>query len=1090
MSMEKFEKYDICVLYVEDDLNIRELGKEILMRKVARVFVAENGLIGYNMYREHNPDIVVTDIKMPGMSGLELASQIKDINKETEIIVSSAFSETEYLKRAIDLGISVYVVKPFDSKKLFSAIEKCWESIRLRREVKQKEIELLRANSELEEKVAERTKALKLEHEFRNRLFEMDPSFIMIADEEGKIKFINKTITDIFGNGNPESTRTDCFNLKFDSKGNVNGKSITSLIENKKNIESVFVFNEKTYSVLWNFRYINQDNKSSEILCHGTDISYRKEFESLLDKRNRLLRAASLSANYFITISNVETALKQCLELVGIAMECNMALFLEPPNKTNRKSWPHNSLCYWSADSSGDSLAVGCKIETMSLLINDNRMKMLMGGEYLILPCMDLVDLDTNKSAQNHLSGRYLIIPILVDSILSGILIFAANDKFEIWDEGEVSILQTLASTLGNVFRRKITEDELKKLSTAVDQSSSAVIVTDRFGNIEYVNSKFTEITQYKLTEVIGKNPRFLKSGKHPDDIYKNLWDTISSGSEWHGEMYNKKKDDEYYWALVSISPIRNDLNEITHFIAIQEDITKNRMISEELEKSKIAAEAASSAKTIFLANMSHELRTPLNGIMGMTSLLEYTGLNEKQAGYLKMVKSSSEILLRLITDILDLTKIESGKLELKNSLFNTKAKIMESIDALSSTKDRKDLVFRYTIDPDIPQFLIGDYQRLQQIINNILGNALKFTENGSIDISVVKSGQFSNKTELLFTVSDTGIGISKENYAYLFKRFSQVDGSTTRKYGGSGLGLAISKQIVEMMDGKIWFESEEGSGSKFYFTVKLESTNQEEKEKTVNGDPHGIPIAASSKNSSSYILLVEDSQINRFLLTNVLEEHGYRVDSAADGLQAIEKIEKNSYDAVLMDIQMPVMDGFEATAKIRESEQLTKKHLPIIALTAHAFEEDRKRCLDAGMDHYISKPVDYEQLFSVIELVTKKAEKEEKLADVDLTDLLKAINNNQIIYDKLVKYFIDNYPSQLKDLIDSVKNKDYESTVRGSHTLKAAVGNFGAKLAFDLIRKLEIMGNNKNLSDSDEIMAEIIEELKRVESYLINHVI
>lgn len=1087
MAPEKFEKYDLSVLYVEDDINIRELGKEIILRKVEKVLIAENGLTGYQLFLEHRPDIVVTDIKMPGMSGLELASQIKAVNKETEIIVSSAFSETEYLKKAIELGISVYVVKPFDSKKLFAAIEKCYESINLRREVRRKEKQLVQANLELEQKVIERTQALVLEHEFRDKLFEMDPSFIMITDMEGRIKFANKTIQTALCCGEDEQKNINGFKAFFKSKYDVDNKFITDLVDRKKEIESVFVTEEKTLHILWNFRYIYKDNLPFEVLCYGANITFRKEFEMLLDRRNTLLRAVAQSANYFLTIYDTSEALRLCLESIGNASGSNMVAYLASPNRTTRKSWPKDSVIFWANEKLKDQSEILSKIEKMSLQLNNARKERLLKGEHLFL------DTDPNnrglydKVKRDSFKGNVLLIPVIMESFLSGVLCFVSSDCNRQWDEGEISIFEALASTLSNVFRRKVSEDELLKLSAAVNQSSSVVFITDRFGNIEYVNSKFSQVTLYSPEEVIGKNPRFLKSGKQSENFYQNLWDTINSGKEWHNEMYNKKKNDEYYWALASISPIKNSSGKITHFIAIQEDITQRKNISEELERAKIIAESANHAKTTFLANMSHELRTPLNGIIGMTSLLENTDLNDKQREYLKMLKASSEILLRLINDVLDLTKIESGKLELNNSLFDFKAKVLEIINSFSIRINRKKVDLSYTFDHGIPGFVVGDFLRLQQVLNNIIGNAIKFTPEGTVKVSVSGTKISNNKIELLFSVKDTGIGVSREQYDLLFRRFSQVDSSTTRKYGGSGLGLVIAKQLVEMMEGKIWFESEPGKGSIFSFTVIFDLPQE-----SVVSQPaapskyHEIPKKQEEKKSSIHVLLVDDSQINRYLLINVLEQQSYKVDTACDGLEALDKIKKSNYNVVLMDIQMPVMDGFEATIKIRENEKETGKHLPIIALTAHAYEEDEKKCLESGMDGYVSKPIDYGKLFSLIEKFALKTDPVDYKVEID--DLLKAINKNQEIFDKLVKYYTDNYPALLNALIESVKNNDYISTAKNAHTLKAATGNFGAKHAAELISKIEEMGIKKNLDGCNEALYDVTIELKKVEDFLTSY--
>jgi signal transduction histidine kinase len=379
---------------------------------------------------------------------------------------------------------------------------------------------------------------------------------------------------------------------------------------------------------------------------------------------------------------------------------------------------------------------------------------------------------------------------------------------------------------------------------------------------------------------------------------------------------------------------------------------------TEELIKAKIAAEAAAEAKAIFLANMSHELRTPMNGIIGMVDILKKTKLTPAQREYLNIIESSGESLLTIINDILDLSKIESGHMELENIPFSLTEELHSVMNIMQIIADKKKLPLRLRIGPYVPEYVSGDPVRLKQIIINLVNNAIKFTEEGSVTLFVEKKGAEDGRVQLLFKVTDTGIGISPEGQKKLFRSFSQVDKSTTRKYGGTGLGLTISKNLTHMMGGEIGVESVEGVGSTFWFYVFLELSDKESYEKQHQEEEQ-------SKNGKKRvqiklkILLAEDNKINQKVAMINLNNMGHEVDIANNGKEAVEKFRQGDYDLIFMDVHMPEMDGVEACQKIREIENKNGsiKKIPIIAMTANTSDEERKKYLEAGMDDYIGKP-------------------------------------------------------------------------------------------------------------------------------------
>ncbi|HUI69418.1 MAG TPA: ATP-binding protein [Spirochaetia bacterium] len=510
----------------------------------------------------------------------------------------------------------------------------------------------------------------------------------------------------------------------------------------------------------------------------------------------------------------------------------------------------------------------------------------------------------------------------------------------------------------------------LKSLDTRifasiVEESPTSVIITDLHGNIEYVNRKFTTLTGYKYSEVLGKNPRLLKSGRQSPSVYEELWRIILAGREWRGELCNRKKNGELYWELAAISAIRGDDGAIAHFIAVKEDITDRKSIEELLRHAKASAEAANLAKSQFLANMSHELRTPLNSILGFSQLLEMQGidragrpaLTDKQREYLRWIRDGGEHLLDMVNDVLDLSKIEAGKVDLDKKPFDTAALIRRVLTTVRSLAAKKHLHIDTAIDPDLG-LLDADEVRIKQVLYNLLSNAIKFTDREK-KIGVEAHGR-GDRCEI--TVWDEGIGIDLGDRERIFEPFEQLRKGHEGR--GTGLGLTIVRNLVELHGGAVAIESEVGAGSRFTIDLpgrltSVDGVSQEAVTKEAEETNELIPDLGGRT-----VLVVDDSPANSALMQRILSALGCRVLLAGSGEEALAVAGHSTCDAVFMDIHLPGMNGTEAMHRMREAGVRS----PVVALTAYAMKGDRERFLADGFDDYIAKPIRIAEIVSFLE--------------------------------------------------------------------------------------------------------------------------
>lgn len=602
-----------------------------------------------------------------------------------------------------------------------------------------------------------------------------------------------------------------------------------------------------------------------------------------------------------------------------------------------------------------------------------------------VLSCDDSeTDPRVNREACRKVGARSMVVvPLLHKEQAIGVLKVSSLNAHA-FKEREVNLLKLMASILSSCIGRATEMDSKQKILSSLRQSEQhlqkttktlqtmikaspiGILTLDLNLNVTLWNKSCERMFGWTEKEVLGKPAPYVPEEKRAESnrMIEKMKKTLEPLDI---RIERQRKDGSYIKIHGGAAPLTNDEGETFAYIAMVMDITELAKVEQELK-------AASKAKSEFLANMSHEIRTPINGVIGMTGLLLDSNLNSEQREFTNSIRYSADTLLTLVNDILDFSKIEAGKLALENIEFEVAHLVGNVERTLLLEATKKNLKFTTTIPEDVAKLVtVGDPTRVGQVLTNLVNNAIKFTKKGQVSITVKKVKSTGRKTTLRFEVTDTGIGIPKDSMPQMFKPFSQADTSTTRKFGGTGLGLSISKHLINMMDGEIGVSSKENEGSTFWFTLSFDVANK--KTEPTASESEAIPVS-KFKNKALRVLIAEDNMINQKIAIRIMEKYGFRAEAVANGREAIEALHAAPYDLILMDCQMPELDGYEATKLIRASKNLNSSNIPIIAITANAMAGDREKCLQAGMDAYITKPVKAQDLIAVVTQVLESKSK------------------------------------------------------------------------------------------------------------------
>jgi len=606
-----------------------------------------------------------------------------------------------------------------------------------------------------------------------------------------------------------------------------------------------------------------------------------------------------------------------------------------------------------------------------------------------------------------------------------------------------------------------------------------------------FANQTFYSLTEQSEKDVIGFPPQLTANKSSADNIYVEILNNFNENRTYEKECSGINRSGNPFWAIVRSFPVEESGGKFC--IILIKDITIRRKRENELTKAVKSVEESKVVKDKFLANMSHEMRTPLNGILGMSQLLEGTSLDSEQREFVEELRHSAENLLAIVNDILEFNFLKSTKFKLEKRKFSLRKQLNSLVETIKGRADEKGLKLELAVSEKMPETLVGDSVRLAQILMNVVGNSIKFTNEGSITIFVRTLESENGRVPVEFKVKDTGIGIPESMVSDIFETFNQASKSTSYKYGGTGIGLSIVKQVVGHMDGRINVESEIGKGTTITVILPF-------------GMPESVPEFKSTDQSDSAgeieqypgyrVLIADDYPLNRRIVKGMMKKFGVEVDEAEDGTEAIEMSDKHDYSAIFMDVHMPEMGGLEATRKIREREKASGKHTPIIAVTASVLDRDIEECNNAGMDGFMAKPFTYNEIYQkfkqyVVESSPSSRQNDdsssEKSEELFLQNLEEMTGGDKGLMVEMINLFLNQTPDLMNQIVDHFEKREYELVKSSSHTLKPTFTYVGMEEATELTKEIEELSAQENVPE-EELNA-LIEKLKIVSEQAIARV-
>lgn len=850
-------------------------------------------------------------------------------------------------------------------------------------------------------------------------------------------------------------------------------KKVTTDLHRHFNLKDTFFINEhrvrcKDESYKWILargKVINQTSgaESERVLGTFTDITNRKHSEEKLNKLVNLQNLLTHLATEFINIplEDSSKAIDRLLALIGQELEVDRVYIFDYDLVNNLTSNTYE----WCAEGVSPEIE---NLKDVPLDLVPEWVATHIRGENLIIKDVSALEHNSNlyKILESQGVKTLITIPMIINEECLGFVGFDSVKVLREWNAEEITFLQVLSDLLCNVTDRKRTEEALRNreayLKAIFNNIPYQMWLKDTQGRFLAVNEAFASAFGFdNVDDLIGKTVEEIWEPEVAKR-YRSQDEQVMASKRLLNLEEKTVRDGVDHWFEVYRAPILDKKGTLLGTTGIARDITNRKDADRALKKATEAAEAANSAKSRFLANMSHEIRTPLNAIIGMIGMLDNTNLDIPQKKILRNLNTSSDSLFNIINDILDFSKIESGQLELEKTDFNIKDLIKKVYDTQEYKAEDKNIQFRYSMDPDVPPILSGDPVRLQQILINLVSNAIKFTKEGRVELSCSLVSRENHINKIRFSVEDTGIGISHDHLSKIFESFQQEDESITRTYGGTGLGLPISKQLVELMGGSLAVESSKDIGSNFYFLIDLN-----------DGNPENAPVTSENEKPSEdalkgvRILLVEDNKFNQIIAQSLLEKWQTITKIAENGQQAVEILKTSTFDLILMDLQMPVMDGFTATNLIRN--QLGIK-TPILALTANVLKGVIEKCVEAGMNGYVSKPFNPDDFFlKLISLLDRRekpsgpkdegqaAESLAKQASkmMDLAAISRILGGDQDQVNRMIRKFLEVTPAYVEDLMKAYRDNDIEGVETYAHKIKSSIDLVGNK---DLREKIKLI--------------------------------